>query len=64
MMQKNLDFEKRKSVSVAATAMNEVGGKLVEMFDVTVLDENEAPQVNVSLSYDYMISHRVYVYIH
>lgn len=64
MMQKNLDFEKRKSVAVAATAMNEVGGKLVEMFDVTVLDENEAPQVNVSLSYDYMIRHHVYVYIH
>lgn len=59
MMQKNLDFEKQKSVSVAATAMNEVGGKLVEMFDVTVIDENEAPQVNVSLSYNYMIRHHV-----
>lgn len=47
MMQKNLDFEKQKSVAVAATAMNEVGGKLAEMFDVTVIDENEAPQVNV-----------------
>lgn len=59
MMQKNLDFEKRKSVAVTATAMNEVRGKLVEMFDVTVLDENEAPQVNVSFSYNYMIRHHV-----
>lgn len=59
MMQKNLDFEKRKSVAVASTAMNEVGGKLVEMFDVTVIDENEAPQVNFSFSYNYMIRHHV-----
>ena len=59
MMQKNLDFEKQKSVAVTATAMNEVGGKLVEMFDVTVIDENEAPQVNVSFSYNYMIRHHV-----
>lgn len=59
MMQKNLDFEKQKSVAVAATAMNEVGGKLVEMFDVTVLDVNEAPQVNVSFRYNYMIRHHV-----
>ena len=64
MMQKNLDFEKQKSVAVAATAMNEVGGKMVEMFDVTVIDENEAPQVNVSFSYNYMIRHHVYVYVH
>ena len=59
MMQKNLDFEKQKSVAVTATAMNEAGGKLVEMFDVTVIDENEAPQVNVSFSYNYMIRHHV-----
>lgn len=59
MMQKKLDFEKQKSVAVAATAMNEVGGKLAEMFDVTVIDENEAPQVNVSFSYNYMIRHHV-----
>lgn len=43
--QKVLDFEKQSSLSVIITAENGDGGKLVEMIEVTIENENEAPQV-------------------
>ncbi|XP_061173276.1 protocadherin Fat 4-like [Saccostrea echinata] len=39
-----LDFEKQPLLSVAVTIENGEGGKLVEMFEVTIENENEAPQ--------------------
>lgn len=44
-MQSILDFEKQTSFSVTATVENKDGGKLVEMIEVVVENENEAPKV-------------------
>jgi hypothetical protein len=43
--QRVLDFEKQSSFTVMITAENEEGGKLVETIEVTIENENEAPQV-------------------
>lgn len=44
-MQNILDFEKRTSISVTAIVENKDGGKLVEVFEVNIENENEAPKV-------------------
>lgn len=44
-MQSILDFEKQTSFSVTATVENKDGGKLVEMIEVVIENENEAPKV-------------------
>lgn len=44
-MQNILDFEKQMSVSVTAIVENKDEGKLVEMFEVVIENENEAPKV-------------------
>lgn len=44
-MQNILDFEKQTSVSVSAIVENKDGGKLVEVFEVVIKNENEAPKV-------------------
>lgn len=44
-MQNILDFEKQTSVSVTAIVENKDGGKLVEVFEVNIENENEAPKV-------------------
>lgn len=44
-MQNILDFEKQTSISVTAIVENKDGGKLVEVFEVNIENENEAPKV-------------------
>lgn len=44
-MQNILDFEKQTSVSVTVIVENKDGGKLVEVFEVIIKNENEAPKV-------------------
>lgn len=50
-MQSILDFEKQTSFSVTATVENKDGGKLVEMIEVVVENENEAPKVKSRYMY-------------
>lgn len=53
-MQNILDFEKQTSVSVTAIVENKDGGKLVEMFEVVIENENEAPKVR---TWDLAVQH-------